>query len=52
MKRVLSILLAVMMVMGCIGAAALADGETLVYASDFSKDEDGWYGRGAQSFRT
>ena len=52
MKRVLSILLAVMMVMGCIGAMALADGETLVYASDFTKDEDGWYGRGAQSFRT
>ena len=23
-----------------------------VYVSDFSRDEDGWYGRGAQSFRT
>ena len=31
----------------------LAAGEAnTVYASDFSKDEDGWYGRGAQSFRT
>ena len=30
---------------------AAGDAKT-VYTSDFSKDEDGWYGRGAQSFRT
>ena len=31
----------------------LAAGEAkTVYTSDFSKDEDGWYGRGAQSFKT
>ena len=34
------------------GTAAAADGAVTVYQSDFSKDEDGWYGRGAQSFRT
>ncbi len=32
-----------------LGASAEA---VTVYASDFSKNEDGWYGRGAQSFRT
>ncbi len=33
-------------------AAALAEGGKMIYTSDFSKDEDGWYGRGAGSFRT
>ena len=35
-----------------LGAAFAAGEAKTVYASDFSKDEDGWYGRGAQSFRT
>ena len=34
-------------------AAAVAESTAKeVYASDFSKDTDGWYGRGAKSFRT
>ena len=33
-------------------ATAPADGAKAVYTSDFSRDADGWYGRGAQSFVT
>lgn len=36
----------------CGYASAIADEAKTIYTSDFSKDEDGWYGRGAQSFRT
>jgi len=46
MKRILSMLLVLALLAGC--GSALAD--SAVYASDFSKDEDGWYGRGAVSF--
>ena len=35
---------------GCVSAQA--DEEKTIYTSDFSRNEDGWYGRGAQSFRT
>ena len=35
-----------------LGAAVAAGEAKTVYASDFSRDEDGWYGRGAKSFRT
>ena len=35
-----------------LGAAVAAGEAKTVYASDFSRDEDGWYGRGAQSVRT
>ena len=36
----------------CGYASAIADEAKTIYTSDFSKDEDGWYGRGSQSFRT
>ena len=35
-----------------LGAASAAGESKTVYTSDFSRDEDGWYGRGAKSFRT
>ena len=50
MKRILAMLTAFCLLCGCVSAAA--DGAKTIYTSDFSKDEDGWYGRGAQSFRT
>ena len=50
MKKLLAIL-TVLALLGTCGAA-LADGAKDIYASDFSKDADGWYGRGAQSFTT
>ena len=49
-KRILAILTALSILFGC--ATALAGEAKQIYASDFSRDEDGWYGRGAQSFRT
>ena len=49
-RRITAFLLTFMLISSCISAYA-ADAVT-VYASDFSKDEDGWYGRGATSFRT
>ena len=49
-KKILAILMVLSLLAGC--GAALAGGEGPVYASDFSRDEDGWYGRGARSFRT
>ena len=47
-------LLAFLVVISLIGAftTALAAKTVGIYASDFSGDEDGWYGRGCQSFRT
>ena len=48
--RILSVLLALSLI--CAGAVSLAEGGTVVYSSDFSRGEDGWYGRGAQSVRT
>ena len=50
MKRILGILIIVCLTGNC--ASALADEAAIIYSSDFSKNEDGWYGRGAQSFRT
>ena len=46
--------LAFLMIFCLLGSAvsALADTAQAVYASDFSRDEDGWYGRGATSART
>lgn len=49
-KKLLAALLAISLLCGCI--TALADDAKTIYTSDFSRDEDGWYGRGAQSFRT
>jgi hypothetical protein len=49
-KKILAFLMILALLCGC--ANALADEATTVYASDFTKDNDGWYGRGAQSFRT
>ena len=49
-KRFLAVLLVLSLLCGCV--SALADDSTTVYVSDFSKDNDEWYGRGAQSYRT
>lgn len=49
-KRVL-VFLAILSLLG-ISVSALSDAAKEIYASDFSKDTDGWYGRGANSFRT
>ena len=49
-KKILAILLIVSLLCGC--GPALAGQSVTVYSSDFSNDTDGWYGRGAQSFRT
>ena len=45
MKRILALILALTLLAGCAAAAE----STVVYASDFSKGADGWYGRGAVS---
>ena len=47
-------LLVFLMILSLLGtcASALADAAVTVYSSDFSKDTDGWYGRGAESVRT
>ena len=50
MRRILISLMITALLGGCV--SALADNAETVYISDFSKDNDGWYGRGAQSFRT
>ena len=45
MKKLLALILALMLALPCI---ALGEGEVLrAYASDFSKDTDGWYARSA-----
>ena len=49
-KKLLVFLMILSLLSGCI--SALSDGTKTIYSSDFSKDEDGWYGRGALSFRT
>ncbi len=49
-KKILAFLMILSLLCGCV--SALADDAAVIYASDFSKDNDGWYGRGAQSFRT
>ena len=49
-KKILALLMILSLLCGCV--SVLADEPVTVYASDFSKDNDGWYGRGAQSFRT
>ena len=48
--RILSILMILCLL--CCSVAALADEAQTIYTSDFSKGEDGWYGRGAMSVRT
>ena len=47
-------LLVFLMILSLLGScvSVLADDAVTVYTSDFSKDTDGWYGRGAQSART
>ena len=47
-------LLAFLMILSLLGSSvlALADDAKQIYTSDFTKDEDGWYGRGAMSFHT
>ena len=50
-KRVLVFLLALSLFALCAAAAPAEEGGR-IYESDFSKDEDGWYGRGATSYRT
>ncbi len=48
MKKWISILLAVCLLLTITGVCAENGKETLVYASDFSKGPDGWAGRSAQ----
>ncbi len=50
LKKLLAILMTLSVLLGCV--SALADDSLTVYESDFSKNNDDWYGRGAQSFRT
>lgn len=47
-------LLVFLMILSLLGScvSALADEAKTIYSSDFSKDTDGWYGRGAQTART
>ena len=52
MKRILSLLLSVLLLFCFFIFSASADEAKTVYVSDFSRDEDGWYGRGAASSRT
>lgn len=49
-KKILALMMILSLLCACV--SALADEPINVYTSDFSKDNDGWYGRGAQSFRT
>lgn len=49
-KKILAFLMMLSLLCTCVSVHA--DEHITVYASDFSKDNDGWYGRGAQSFRT
>ena len=51
MKKLISLLLALCLLLSL--SSALADGNTLVYASDFTAGTDEWFARGAESvFRT
>lgn len=50
-RKNLAILTALLLLCTCF-TTALGNEAKTVYTSDFSKDNDGWYGRGAQSFRT
>ena len=49
-KKILALLIILSLLCGCV--SVLADEAVTVYTSDFSADEDGWYGRGCQSYRT
>ena len=49
-KRILLFLMILCLTGGAVTAPA--DDAKTVYTSDFTKDADGWYGRGAQSFIT
>ena len=49
-KKILALLMILALLCGCVSVHA--DESITVYSSDFTKDNDGWYGRGAQSFRT
>ena len=49
-RKLISLVLMLCLITAAAGQAA---GEAKnIYSSDFSRDADGWYGRGAQSFRT
>lgn len=50
LKHGTALLLCLVLVLSLVNASA-GSGKT-VYVSDFAKNEDGWYGRGAVSFRT
>ena len=50
MKKIALFLLAVTLIMT--GMTAPAESSKQVYASDFTRDADGWYGRGARSYLT
>lgn len=49
-KKILAFLMILSLLCACV--SVFADDAVIVYASDFSANEDGWYGRGCQSFRT
>ena len=49
-KKLLVFWMILSLLCGCV--SALAGSAKTIYTSDFSKDNDGWYGRGAQSYRT
>ena len=49
-KKILAFLMILSLLCACV--SVFADSAVTVYASDFSANEDGWYGRGCQSFRT
>ena len=46
-KRLISFLMIIALLGACLAGAA--EGAKTIYTSDFSKDADGWYGRGAQA---
>ena len=49
-KRILAFIMFLSVLCGCV--PVLAENPVTIYISDFSKDNDGWYGRGAESFCT
>ena len=50
-KRILAALMIVLLTAGYF-AVTFAENAEMIYSSDFRSSEDGWYGRGATSFRT
>ncbi|MBR5378948.1 MAG: endo-1,4-beta-xylanase [Clostridia bacterium] len=47
MRRLITLLLVLILVFNCVPLCAESK---VVYVSDFSKDEDGWYGRGSAAY--